>query len=482
MSSENSEPNEVTYTPAKLNELSNDIQNASKDMGWDDLTDVQSQSIPYMLAKQDMLVQAKTGSGKTGAYLLPLLDMLSSKEKSAQALILVPTRELAVQVSKEAEKLLIQSKLNVVAVYGGSSYKPQIDAFKKGVQIVVATPGRVLDHLLKRNLKLNNLRCLIFDEADRLLSMGFYEDMKHLMEFLSKKVPSFMFSATFPTSVIRLANEFLHKSIMLHLSKDEVHVKNTLHVAYKLPGMEKDRALIRLIEMENPSQAIIFCNTKDRVNYISRVLQRFGYNADQLSSDLSQRDRERVLGNFKNQSLRFLVATDVAARGIDVEDMSHVFQFEPPEDMEVYIHRAGRTGRAGATGTAIMLLDYAEEKYLKRIAAHYKIEFEERKLPSEEEFQATVSQRLVGQLEGKLRDRDRLQIERMGRFDPLVTQLYETEEGKKLLSMLLDDQYHSWMHKPFVMPSPRKEKAENISHKPKKKKKNFGSRNPRRKG
>ena len=236
------------------------------------------------------------------------------------------------------------------------------------------------------------------------------------------------------------------------MSRDHVHIEDTEHVYYLAPGMDKDRSLVRIIEMETPYQAIIFCNTKARVNYITAVLQRFGYNADQISSDLSQNARDKVLKRVRDGTLRFLVATDVAARGIDIPKLSHVIQYEPPDDLEFYIHRAGRTGRAGASGTAIMLINITEKRQLTRIGAQYKIEFEERPLPSDEDVQTLVAQRLIVQLEAKLRERDRLQTERMQRFVPLAKQLAEDEDGLALLTMLLDDTYHEWMHHPPEVP------------------------------
>ena len=261
-----------------------------------------------------------------------------------------------------------------------------------------------------------------------------------------------MFSATIPAHVMRLAEQFLNKPGFLSLSRDTVYVEDTEHIFYQTPGMDKDRSLIRIIEMELPGQAIIFCNTRTRVEYVATVLQRFGYNADQLSSDLSQSSREKVIQRFRDGKLRFLVATDVAARGIDIPDLSHVIQYEPPEDLESYIHRAGRTGRAGATGTAITLININEKRQLKRISAHYNIEIEERELPQDEDVENLVAQRLIGQLEARLRQRDRLQIERMRRFAPLARQMAEDEDGLALLTMLLDDTYHSWMYKPPELP------------------------------
>jgi ATP-dependent RNA helicase DeaD len=319
--------------------------------------------------------------------------------------------------------------------------------------LVVGTPGRVLDHLIKRNLKLDQLQMLVYDEADRMMSMGFYQDMLQVQDFLPKRqINGYMFSATFPISVKRLANQFLHQPEFLSFSQDQVYVEDTRHQFYMTPGMDKDRALVRIIEIENPHQTIIFCNTKDRVLYVTKVLQRFGYNADQLSSDLSQNVRDKVLTRLRDGKLRFLVATDVAARGIDIPDLSHVIQYEPPNELEAYIHRAGRTGRAGASGVAIMLVNHSEKKHITRLSAHYNIEFEEVPLPSDEDVQNIVSQRLIGHLEAQLRGRDRLKVERMARFAPFVKELSEDEDGLALLTMLLDDTYHAWMHKPPELP------------------------------
>lgn len=439
--------------PVDITDLPEAMKKAIERVGWKELTPVQSQAIPYFQAGRDVMAQARTGSGKTGAFVLPILAQVDATKNYCQALVLVPTRELARQVASDAQQLAGSDGLRLVAVYGGTSYKPQIEAFKKGAHLVVGTPGRILDHLIKRNLSLDNLELLVFDEADRMMSMGFYPDMVRVKKFLPKrKVHASMFSATFPAQVVRLANNFLSDPKFLRLSRDHVHVTDTEHVYYETPGMDKDRSLVRIIEMENPHQTIVFCNTKDRVFYVTRVLQRFGYNADQLSSDLSQSNREKVLKRVRDGKLRFLVATDVAARGIDIPDLSHVIQYEPPEDLEAYIHRAGRTGRAGASGTAIMLVNYLEKKYLTRIAAHYKIEFEKRALPSDEDVETIVAQRLVGQLEARQRDRDRLQTERMQRFIPLVQELAADEDGQALLAMLLDDTYHAWMHKPPELP------------------------------
>lgn len=417
--------------------------------GWTKLMPVQARAIPYVMAGRDLMVQSRTGSGKTGAFILPILERINPLEDTCQALVLVPTRELAKQVYQDAVTLAGEQGTRVTAVYGGVKYGPQLRGLKEGAHLVVGTPGRVLDHLLRRSLSLKKLKILVFDEADRMLSMGFYQDMLEVQSHMpDKHVSSYMFSATFPPRVKGLANRFLRQPDFLGLSSDNVHVVETEHIFYRVPGMDKDRSLVRLIEIENPDSAIIFCNTRQKVHYVNVVLQRFGYDSDELSSDLSQNERERVLKRVRDGKLRFLVATDVAARGIDIPELSHVFQYEMPEDVEVYIHRAGRTGRAGASGEAIALIDPLELGRLKRIGLKYEIDFQERPLPSDEDVAAVVSERTTVLLEAKQRTRDKLKAERMQRFVPLAKALSEDEEGLELLAMLIDDYYQESLHAP----------------------------------
>ncbi len=443
-----------TLSDVTIETLSTSLRNAVGRAGWTTLMPVQARAIPHLLAKRNVMVQARTGSGKTGAFLLPMLERLTPQRKECQALILAPTRELARQVSNEAEMLFAGSGLRTVAVYGGVGYGPQTEALEGGAQVVVGTPGRVLDHLLRRTFNLNKLEMLVFDEADRMLSMGFYQDMRQVQRYLpSRALHTVMFSATFPAYVLRTAQEFMQNPEFLSLSQDHVHVTDTEHSYYIVPGVGRDRSLVRLIEVENPASAIIFCNTKVHVSYVTTVLQRFGYDADELSADLNQNDRERVLGRVREGKLRFLVATDVAARGLDIPELSHVFQYEPPEDAESYIHRAGRTGRAGASGTAITLANVLERTQVERISKRYSIDIEERTLPSEEEVAEVVTERLTSLLEARLRERDKLQTERSRRFAPLARALAENAEESALITMLLDDTYQQMLHAPLVDPA-----------------------------
>jgi ATP-dependent RNA helicase DeaD len=449
-------------------QLPGSLQQAAERSGWKTLMPVQSRGIPYLLAGRNMMIQARTGSGKTGAYLLPMLQRLDATRATCQALILVPTRELARQVWQEAQTICGAAGLRSVAVYGGVGYGSQIEALKGGTQIVVGTPGRVLDHLLKRTFNLEALKMLVYDEADHMLSMGFYPDMLELQHYLPRReLHTSMFSATFPESVMRTAQQFMRRPEFLTLSSDHVHVTDTEHIFCVVPGLDKDRTLVRLIEIENPEAALIFCNTKNRVHYVAVVLQRFGYDADELSADISQNERERVLGRVRAGTLRFLVATDVAARGLDIPSLSHVFLYEPPDDLESYIHRAGRTGRAGAAGTAITLVNAFEKGAIRRIAAHYSIDMQDRPAPTDEEVAALVAERLTALLEARLRQRDKLQTERSRRFTPLARTLAENEEELPVITMLLDDHYQQLLHAPLVKPVERPPTEKPTSPRPK---------------
>ena len=445
--------------PMRLEDLPDDIRAAMERAGWNDLTPVQSASLPYLLAGRELMVQSRTGSGKTGAFVMPILHRLDPELAACQALVLVPTRELARQVAAEAE-VLSGGTARVAAAYGGVGYGPQVDAFKAGAQIVVGTPGRILDHLLKRNLTLDKLKNLVFDEADRMLSIGFYPDMVQVKRYLPKHpVDTLMFSATYPPFVLRLAGEFMRDAQMLSLSGKQVHVAEVQHAYYEVPRMGRERALMRILDVENPASAMLFCNTKAQVEFVSQVLGNFGYDADGLTGDLSQAKREAILGRVRQGKLRFLVCTDVAARGIDIPDLSHVIMYEPPEDPESYIHRAGRTGRAGASGEVITLVDMIQKMEFQRLAQRYEVELEPRDLPSDEDVQRVVAERLTALLEAELRSRSPLVKERLRRFVPLARELAaEGDDGLTVIAMLLDDQYQASLHAKPELPAEQRER------------------------
>ncbi|WP_446424532.1 DEAD/DEAH box helicase [Mailhella sp.] len=444
--------------PVSLEALPAPMQDACARAGWMRLMPVQAHALPYLMAGRDIMVQSRTGSGKTGAYLLPLLSLLDAEERKPQALILAPTRELASQVEHEARVLFEGTGLAVTALYGGVGYGRQLEALRSGVQLIVGTPGRVLDHLLRRTLSLDALKALIFDEADRMLSIGFYPDMKEIQRYLPRHpLLATLFSATYPQHVLNLAGEFLRDPQMLSLSQGQVHVAAIQHLFVECGRMDKDRTLVRLMETENPTSAIIFCNTKSNVHYVTAVLKGFGYDADELSADLSQNKREAVLARLREGKVRLLVATDVAARGIDIPALSHVFLYEPPEDRESYIHRAGRTGRAGAVGTVISLVDIMQKMELQRIASFYKIDLIPLANPSDEDVARAAGQRVAALIDARRRACTGLQLERARRYVSLVKEAAQSEDEDQLLllALLLDAEYQRSLGMEQTLPQPR---------------------------
>lgn len=459
------------------------LQTACAKAGWNSLMPVQSRALPYLLEGRDLMVQSRTGSGKTGTYLLPLMARLNPAMPAVQALILVPTRELAVQVEQEAKTLFKGSGFTVAAVYGGVGYGKQMDALRQGVSVVVGTPGRVLDHLLRRTLNLDHISALIFDEADRMLSIGFYPDMKEIQRYLPEtSIHAMLFSATYPPHVLKLAGEFLTDPQMLSLSTTQIHVAEVQHLYCECKSMEKDRTLIKILEVENPASAIIFCNTKATVHFVTAVLQGFGFNADELSADLSQSRREDVLSRLRKGTIRFLVATDVAARGIDIPELSHVFLYEPPDDRESYIHRAGRTGRAGAAGVVISLVDIMEKMELQRIAKYFKVPLTQHMAPTDEEVAHAVGMRVTALLEARFRQLNGLERERMKRFEPLVQSIAEDPEQRHLLTLLLDDCYQKSLNPTAFLPAGTPRKESEGAARPPKSHTGGGRRGPRENG
>ena len=459
------------------------LQTACAKAGWNNLMPVQSRALPYLLEGRDLMVQSRTGSGKTGTYLLPLMARLNPAMPAVQALILVPTRELAVLVEQEAKTLFKGSGFTVAAVYGGVGYGKQMDALRQGVSVVVGTPGRVLDHLLRRTLNLDHISALIFDEADRMLSIGFYPDMKEIQRYLPEtSIHAMLFSATYPPHVLKLAGEFLTDPQMLSLSTTQIHVAEVQHLYCECKSMEKDRTLIKILEVENPASAIIFCNTKATVHFVTAVLQGFGFNADELSADLSQSRREDVLSRLRKGTIRFLVATDVAARGIDIPELSHVFLYEPPDDRESYIHRAGRTGRAGAAGVVISLVDIMEKMELQRIAKYFKVPLTQHMAPTDEEVAHAVGMRVTALLEARFRQLNGLERERMKRFEPLVQSIAEDPEQRHLLTLLLDDCYQKSLNPTAFLPAGTPRKESEGAARPPKPHTGGGRRGPRENG
>ena len=387
MNDTNAEP-----TPLRFDDLglTDEVLRAVKQMGFEEPTPVQSAAFAPSIAGGDLIIQARTGTGKTAAFGLPLVDKLVDPDGGAQVLILAPTRELALQSSREIGQLGQYTGIRTVAVYGGAPIDRQIRELDGGAQIVSGTPGRVLDHLKRGTLDGRRLKILVLDEADEMLSMGFARELNAIVALLPEKRQTLLYSATINDAVDRMSKRLMHEPEHISLSSDAVGAQTVTHYYYLATGLSKGQQLIRILENEDPESAIIFCNTRVVTQRTANELRGAGYDAAWLNGDMAQSDRERVLGAARRGELRFLVATDVAARGIDISHVTHVINFDFPENVESYIHRTGRTGRAGRTGTAISLVAPAELGSLYYLRLTYKIFPIERSIPTEGELQTRL--------------------------------------------------------------------------------------------
>jgi len=367
-------------------DLHQDVKQALDDMGYFAPTPVQHAVFGPVTSGKDLLVQSRTGTGKTTAFGLPLINRIVPAVRQPQALILCPTRELALQVARELTQLGKHRGVLVEPVYGGAPIGKQIKALKDGVHIIVGTPGRVLDHIGRRTLDCRTISTFVLDECDEMLSMGFLEDIERVTSNLPEKHQTLLFSATMPDEVSRYARRHMKNAENLSLSRDSISVTDIHHAYYIVSGIARSRDLLKIILAEEPESAIIFCNMRDETTMVAKFLQKQGLDAEPLSSDLSQADRERVMNRMKAKNLRFLCATDVAARGIDISNLSHVINFSVPEQPEIYVHRTGRTGRAGKKGVALSLVGPRELGNFRYVRLTFGIKPEERLLPKDDIF------------------------------------------------------------------------------------------------
>lgn len=330
-------------------------------------TPVQLQTIPLILSGKDVIAQSQTGTGKTLAFLLPILEKTRNSAPHVQALIVTPTRELTLQIRDEAAKLANILDINVLAVYGGKDVEEQMRKLRNQPQLVIGTPGRLLDHVRRKTLVLSGVTKLVLDEADQMLHMGFLEEVEEVIQLTSPKRQTLLFSATMPPKVRSLAARYMTKPADIHIQTENITLDEIKQIMIELPETAKLDKLCSLIDEYQPYLAIIFCHTKERVKTLNTALIQRGYKVDELHGDLSQAKRTQVMKRFSEAKLQLLVATDIAARGLDIEGVTHVFSYDIPHDTESYIHRIGRTGRAGETGTAITFIAPGEHMYLRVI-------------------------------------------------------------------------------------------------------------------
>ena len=330
--------------------LNDDILSMLKIQGISEPTEVQERSIQLIKDGKDVIAEAQTGTGKTLAFLLPMFDNMSADVDTIQGLIVTPTRELAIQITEEAKKLATVKNLNILATYGGKDVGAQLKKLKGSIHLVIATPGRLLDHLSRGTVKLDKIKTLVLDEADQMLLMGFKNDVEAIIEKTSKNRQTLCFSATMSSEVKKLAYKYMKDPKEIIIKKEETTLKNIKQFLIETTDRRKQEDLCTVLDEENPFMAIIFCRTKRRVDDLEMALHKKGYNCEKLHSDITQPKREKIMKAFKNCDIQYLIATDVAARGLDINGVSHVYNYDIPESAEGYIHRIGRTGRAGEEG------------------------------------------------------------------------------------------------------------------------------------
>jgi ATP-dependent RNA helicase DeaD len=403
-------------------------------MGYAQATEVQARAIPAARAGRDLLVQSRTGTGKTTAFGVPLVEKVDPARGEVQAVVLCPTRELTVQVTSELTELGAPSGVRVLSIYGGDSMHRQLEGLRRGAQVIIGTPGRVLDHLRQGTMSFGRVRVLVLDEADQMLDMGFEKEMRQILEQVPSQRQTMMFSATIPSSIESIARRYQKDPERLMLSQDFLYVTDVQHLFYIVTKMDKPAALYKLIEWEDPSSSIIFTNTRAEARVVFHSLAMRGLPVAMLSSDLPQRKREQVMRRFRNKELKHLVATDVAARGIDIEDLSHVFIYAAPESSDQYIHRAGRTGRIGKSGKAISLVSGFDLMNFNRLVRANNLKAYECDLPSDEEVARKKVRRIVETLKDLAA---RLSPEEREEFEAMAQGILDDAERLRIVAFLL---------------------------------------------
>lgn len=403
-------------------------------LGYERATPVQAAVYAPAMSGKDLVVQSKTGTGKTTAFGLPLIERIRADDAlvDPQALILCPTRELALQVAEELAELGDPKGVRIMTIYGGTPMHPQLQGLKAGCDVIVGTPGRVLDHIRRRTLRLVHVHMAVLDEADEMLSMGFWDEVTAILDQLPNERQTFLFSATLPDQIRRAAAKYLKEPEPIDISRDELTVEGIENVYYerddKLP---KPRNLLYLLEVERPETAIIFCNTRDDASVVASFLRRQGLNALTLSGEFGQKDRERIMGRMKRGDLQYLVATDIAARGIDISDLSHVINYSLPDYTEVYIHRVGRTGRIGKSGTAVSLVSGRDEMTFTQLKRQFGIDWKKRVLPERDQILKLQAERVGAELVKRARDVE------ITSFLHLADYLAKTEGSHEAIAFLL---------------------------------------------
>ena len=418
------------------------IHKAVERMGFTEMTEVQEKAIPPMMEGKDIIAKAPTGTGKTCAFGIPLILGLDQSRNYPQAVVMAPTRELAQQITEDLQDLAhFYPDIRVVTVYGGANIQKQIEKLKKGAQIVVATPGRLQDHMNRRTVDLSHVTTVVLDEADEMLNMGFLEDMETILSALPEERQTVMFSATMPQAIADIAKKFQKDPVMVRVVKKELTVPKVTQYYYEVKPRNKVEVMCRLLDLYSPKLSVAFCNTKKQVDELVQALQGRGYFAEGLHGDLKQEQRDRVMDSFRNGATEILVATDVAARGIDVDDVEAVFNYDIPQDDEYYVHRIGRTGRAGREGRAFSLAVGSEVYKLRDIQRFCKTKIVPQSIPSLNDVTAIKAEKILDEVQEIMNDGE---LERMTAIieKRLLAEDYSSLElAAAFLKMSMGDDY-----------------------------------------
>ncbi|QJD78827.1 DEAD/DEAH box helicase [Spirosoma rhododendri] len=410
-------PNQILFSDLAI---SPELLQAVTDMGFVSPSPIQAEAIPPILAGRDVIGQAQTGTGKTAAFGIPALELIDVQNRAVQTLILCPTRELALQVAEEIKKLSKHKRgVRVEAIYGGDSIERQIRSLKSGVHIVIGTPGRVMDHMERNTLKLDQVRMMVLDEADEMLDMGFREDIENILEEMPEERQTILFSATMSKPIMQITQKFQNDPVLVKVVKKELTNTNIEQVYFEVKPKAKVEVMCRLIDMYDLKLMLVFCNTKRKVDEIVEDLQIRGYQAEGLHGDLRQAQRNNVMSKFRAGTTSVLVATDVAARGIDVDDVDAVINFDIPLDEEYYVHRIGRTGRAGKSGRAFSLVGRDEKYRFREIQSYTKVRVEKGVIPSFEDIVGVRKARFIEQVQQTITESKDLNL-----YDDMLNQLH----------------------------------------------------------
>lgn len=417
-------------------EIKNEIIKAVEKMGFEEMTPIQARAIPAALSGKDLVGQAQTGTGKTAAFGIPILEKIQPKVKKPQALVVCPTRELAIQVAEEIRKLSkYLPSVKVLPIYGGQEISKQIRSLKSGVQIIIGTPGRIMDHMRRKTVKFDHVNMVVLDEADEMLDMGFREDIEMILGEINEGRQTLLFSATMPKPILELTRLYQNDPEMIKVTRKELTVPNITQYYYEVRPKNKSEVLSRLLDIYNPQRSVVFCNTKKGVDELVDELKGRGYFAEGLHGDMKQSMRDRVMNGFRSGKIDILVATDVAARGIDVDDVDAVFNYDLPQDDEYYVHRIGRTGRAGKDGMAFTFVVGREVYKLRDIKRYCKTKIKAQPIPSLDDVRETRVQKVLNRLE------DHIEGGNLGRYLDIIEDVVNEKDytAMELAAALLAD-------------------------------------------